>query len=122
VLLKLHHALTDGAGAFAVAVGLLDALPVPHRAAAHTPKPPARSALDTVKDTVSSTLAQAGEAATIAAEEGTAAAVNGETAATAFGREMHATWDYGPGFSREFTLKAGGRVDGSTSRRARSSS
>jgi WS/DGAT/MGAT family acyltransferase len=66
VLLKLHHALTDGAGAFAVAVGLLDALPVPHRAAAHTPKPPARSALDTVKDTVSSTLAQAGEAATIA--------------------------------------------------------
>ena len=25
---------------------------------------------------------------------------------------MHSTWDYGPGFSREFTLKAGGRVDG----------
>jgi WS/DGAT/MGAT family acyltransferase len=68
VLLKLHHALTDGAGAFAVAVGLLDSLSVAHRAAPPTPTPkaPTRSALDTVKDTVSSTLAQAGEAATIA--------------------------------------------------------
>ncbi|WP_134730330.1 wax ester/triacylglycerol synthase domain-containing protein [Amycolatopsis nivea] len=32
VLLKLHHALTDGAGAYAVAAGLLDGLPIPERA------------------------------------------------------------------------------------------
>lgn len=25
---------------------------------------------------------------------------------------MHQSYDYGPGFTREFTLKAGGRVDG----------
>ena len=41
----------------------------------------------------------------------TVAATNGETAATAYGRFMHATYDYGPGFAREFTLDAGGRVD-----------
>ena len=39
------------------------------------------------------------------------APVNGETAATALGRATHKSWDYGPGFSKEFTLKAGGRVD-----------
>jgi WS/DGAT/MGAT family acyltransferase len=66
VLLKLHHALTDGAGAYAVAVGLLDGLPLTSRTAAAgralavVPQP--RSALDTVKDT----LAQAGETAGIA--------------------------------------------------------
>ncbi|WP_275291471.1 wax ester/triacylglycerol synthase domain-containing protein [Amycolatopsis sp. La24] len=32
VLLKLHHALTDGAGAYAVAAGLLDGLPIPQPA------------------------------------------------------------------------------------------
>lgn len=47
----------------------------------------------------------------VAAEGGTAAAVNGETAATALGRPTHAAWDYGPGFEKEFTLEAGGRVD-----------
>ena len=46
-----------------------------------------------------------------AAEEGTAAAVNGETAATAYGRDMHTSWDFGPGFKPEFSLRAGGRVD-----------
>jgi WS/DGAT/MGAT family acyltransferase len=66
ILLKLHHALTDGAGAFAVAVGLLDELPVPLRVSAHPPKASARSAVDLVKDTVSATWAQASEAATIA--------------------------------------------------------
>ena len=38
-------------------------------------------------------------------------AVNGETTATRLGREMHASWDYGPGFTKEFTLRGGGRVD-----------
>jgi WS/DGAT/MGAT family acyltransferase len=66
VLLKLHHALTDGAGAYAVAVGLLDGLPLTARVAAagrdpvEVPRP--RSALDTVKDT----FAQAGQTAEIA--------------------------------------------------------
>jgi WS/DGAT/MGAT family acyltransferase len=66
VLLKLHHALTDGAGAYAVAVGLLDGLPLTARAAAAgrdlAALPQPRSALDTVKDT----FAQAGETAGIA--------------------------------------------------------
>jgi RHS repeat-associated protein len=48
---------------------------------------------------------------TSAAETAETAAVNGETAATAYGRLMHQTFDYGPGFEREFTLRAGGRVD-----------
>jgi RHS repeat-associated protein len=39
------------------------------------------------------------------------AAANGETAATSYGRLMHQTWDYGPGFEREFTLASGRRVD-----------
>lgn len=47
----------------------------------------------------------------VAAEGGRAAAVNGETAATALGRSMHKSWNYGPGFEKEFTLKAGGRID-----------
>ena len=38
-------------------------------------------------------------------------AVNGETAATAYGKAMHASYDYGPGFEREFTLGSGRRVD-----------
>lgn len=48
----------------------------------------------------------------VAANTAETVAINGEMAATAFGRQMHATWDYGPGFVPEFTLKAGGRVDG----------
>ncbi len=67
LLLKLHHALTDGAGAYAVAAGLLDTLP---RAAGrkHTGAvPPApRSRVDAVKDVLGATLAQAGQAAGIA--------------------------------------------------------
>src|SRR3981081_3562238 len=67
LLLKLHHALTDGVGAFTIAAGLLDELPI---AAARTPVTPAqtpsRSTLESVKDTLTSTWAQAGEAATIA--------------------------------------------------------
>ncbi|MGW4484613.1 wax ester/triacylglycerol synthase family O-acyltransferase [Amycolatopsis sp. NPDC004368] len=64
VLLKLHHALTDGEGAYAVTVGLLDGLTVPDRALTRTsgPVPRPRSALDTVKDA----LAHAGETAGIA--------------------------------------------------------
>jgi hypothetical protein len=40
-----------------------------------------------------------------------AAAVNGETAATAAGRAAHAAFDYGPEFQKEFTLPSGARVD-----------
>jgi WS/DGAT/MGAT family acyltransferase len=65
LLLKLHHALTDGAGAFAVAAGLLDDLPRTTRTVT-TRKAPSRSALDAVLDTIGSTLSQAGETATIA--------------------------------------------------------
>jgi len=39
------------------------------------------------------------------------AAVNGETAATRLGRDMHKAWNYGPGFVKEFTLPSGKRVD-----------
>src|SRR3981081_2461715 len=67
LLLKLHHALTDGVGAFTIAAGLLDELPI---AATRTPVTPAetpsRSTLEAVKDTLTSTWAQAGQAATIA--------------------------------------------------------
>jgi len=49
-------------------------------------------------------------AARIAAEAD-AVAVNGETAATAYGRAMHQTYDYGPGFRREFELDSGRRAD-----------
>src|SRR3981081_2842501 len=52
LLLKLHQALTDGAGAFAIAAGLLDELAI---AATRTPVTPAqtpsRSTLESLKDT-----------------------------------------------------------------------
>ncbi|MEU3627934.1 wax ester/triacylglycerol synthase family O-acyltransferase [Amycolatopsis coloradensis] len=67
LLLKLHHALTDGAGAYAVASGLLDALPRKVRrvhSGAGSPAP--RSPVDAIKDVLGSTLAQAGESARIA--------------------------------------------------------
>ncbi|WP_236788756.1 wax ester/triacylglycerol synthase family O-acyltransferase [Amycolatopsis sp. GM8] len=54
LLLKLHHALTDGAGAFAVAAGLLDELPVTATlmaAAEKVPRP--RSPLAAVKGRIS---------------------------------------------------------------------
>lgn len=35
----------------------------------------------------------------------------GETAATRYGREIHKTFDYGPGFRREFSLPSGRRAD-----------
>ncbi|MFD2473911.1 wax ester/triacylglycerol synthase domain-containing protein [Amycolatopsis silviterrae] len=49
VLLKLHHALTDGAGAYAVTVGLLDGMPLPEPAPS-IPRP--RSPLSAVRETV----------------------------------------------------------------------
>ncbi|SFQ43531.1 wax ester/triacylglycerol synthase domain-containing protein [Amycolatopsis rubida] len=49
VLLKLHHALTDGAGAYAVTAGLLDGLPIPEPA---PPIPQPRSPMSVVRDTV----------------------------------------------------------------------
>jgi RHS repeat-associated protein len=39
------------------------------------------------------------------------AAVNGETAATRLGRDVHKAWDYGAGFEKEFRLPSGKRVD-----------
>jgi hypothetical protein len=47
----------------------------------------------------------------VAADTAPEIAVNGETTATAYGRAMHATYDYGPGFEREFTLENGQRAD-----------
>ncbi len=49
VLLKLHHALTDGAGAYAVAVGLLDGIAARPLAPA-VPRP--RTPLSTMRDTL----------------------------------------------------------------------
>lgn len=48
----------------------------------------------------------------VAANTAEKVAVNGETTATKLGRDMHASWDYGPGYTKEFPLRAGGRVDG----------
>lgn len=48
VLFKLHHALTDGAGAYAVAAGLLDGLPIPEPAQV-VPWP--RSPMSAVRET-----------------------------------------------------------------------
>nr|WP_091296828.1 wax ester/triacylglycerol synthase family O-acyltransferase [Amycolatopsis xylanica] len=66
LLLKLHHALTDGAGAFAIASGLLDDLTVPARRKPAVVETSDRSTLDTVLDTIGSTLSQASETASIA--------------------------------------------------------
>jgi diacylglycerol O-acyltransferase len=66
LLVKLHHALTDGAGAYAVAAGLLDGVELPQRASAPAGKPASRSALDTVKDAFGAVWGQANEAAGIA--------------------------------------------------------
>ena len=54
LLLKLHHALTDGAGAYAVAAGLLDGVKLPERIPPRPqPIPSPRSTLDTVKSALS---------------------------------------------------------------------
>lgn len=47
----------------------------------------------------------------VAAREAPAIVRGGETAATRYGREIHKTFDYGPGFRREFTLPSGRRAD-----------
>lgn len=62
LLLKLHHALTDGAGAYAVAAGLLDGvkLPAPRRSI-----PAPRSTLDTVKDVLGTANETAGIASSL---------------------------------------------------------
>ena len=46
-----------------------------------------------------------------AINEGAAIVRGGETAATAYGRAMHASYDYGAGFRREFRLQSGRRAD-----------
>ncbi|MBE8520197.1 wax ester/triacylglycerol synthase family O-acyltransferase [Amycolatopsis sp. H6(2020)] len=66
LLLKLHHALTDGAGAYAVAAGLLDGVEQPERSSAPARIPAPRSTLDTVKDALGSVWGQANETAGIA--------------------------------------------------------
>lgn len=66
LLLKLHHAFTDGAGAFAVAAGLLDELPVTKTILAATEQPPSpRSPVAMVKDTISETGQNVGIATAI---------------------------------------------------------
>ncbi|WP_167112462.1 wax ester/triacylglycerol synthase family O-acyltransferase [Amycolatopsis viridis] len=70
LLLKLHHAFTDGAGAFAVAAGLLDELPITrmfadaHNAATRRAEP--RPPLEALRDGVTAAITQAGENAAIA--------------------------------------------------------
>ncbi len=66
LLLKLHHALTDGAGAYAVAAGLLDGVKLPERISPARPAPAPRSTLDTVKDALGTVWGQANETAGIA--------------------------------------------------------
>jgi len=67
LLLKLHHALTDGAGAYAVAAGLLDGVKLPERISPSSGRIPAqRSTLDTVKGALGTAWDQANEAAGIA--------------------------------------------------------
>ena len=67
LLLKLHHAFTDGAGAFAIAAGLLDELPITRMLidAAGRPADP-RSPLAALRDGVAEAFSQAGENAAIA--------------------------------------------------------
>jgi WS/DGAT/MGAT family acyltransferase len=64
LLLKLHHSFTDGAGAFAVAAGLLDELPFARTLPRSPAEPPQRfrSPFSLVKDLVT----EAGENANIA--------------------------------------------------------
>nr|WP_256475978.1 wax ester/triacylglycerol synthase family O-acyltransferase [Amycolatopsis sp. WQ 127309] len=64
LLMKLHHALTDGAGAYAVAAGLLDGVKLPSAPARRIPAQ--RSTLDTVKGALGTVWGQANEAAGIA--------------------------------------------------------
>ncbi|WP_442875450.1 wax ester/triacylglycerol synthase family O-acyltransferase [Amycolatopsis sp. NBC_00355] len=64
LLMKLHHALTDGAGAYAVMAGLLDGVKLPSAPARRIPAQ--RSTLDTVKDALGTVWDQANEAAGIA--------------------------------------------------------
>lgn len=54
LLVKLHHSFTDGAGAFAVCAGLLDPHPIAEAliAAAEHDETPARTPLETLKDTI----------------------------------------------------------------------
>src|SRR3954447_16343943 len=67
LLLKLHHALTDGAGAYAVAAGLLDGVELPDRNSAPSrPIPAPCSTLDTVKGARGTVWGRANEAAGIA--------------------------------------------------------
>jgi len=66
LLLKLHHALTDGAGAYAVAAGLLDGVELPERIPGTArPIPAPRSTLDTVKDALGAVRDQAGIASSL---------------------------------------------------------
>jgi WS/DGAT/MGAT family acyltransferase len=64
VLLKMHHAMTDGAGAFAIAAGLLDESPGATGTAGTQPAPP--SALGALREGITTAVGQAGENAGIA--------------------------------------------------------
>ncbi|MFD2418714.1 wax ester/triacylglycerol synthase family O-acyltransferase [Amycolatopsis pigmentata] len=67
LLLKLHHAFTDGAGAFAVAAGLLDELPITRALLEATePQPESRSPLELLRDGIATAITDAGKGAGIA--------------------------------------------------------
>jgi diacylglycerol O-acyltransferase len=67
LLLKLHHSFTDGAGAFAVAAGLLDELPVTRSILEATESAPdGRSPLTMLKDGVTAAFTDLGANAGIA--------------------------------------------------------
>ncbi|HKS48736.1 MAG TPA: wax ester/triacylglycerol synthase family O-acyltransferase [Amycolatopsis sp.] len=67
LLLKLHHSFTDGAGAFAVAAGLLDKLPITQAIlSAAEPAQDERSPLAMLKDGITSAVSGAGTGAGIA--------------------------------------------------------
>lgn len=66
LLLKLHHALTDGTGAVAVALGLLDEVPALGRTPVRSPDPVKRNSF--VDKLLGNSLAQASETVGKAAE------------------------------------------------------
>lgn len=61
---------------------------------------------------VAKVLSLLGKGDRLAATTAERVTVNGETSATKLGRDMHASWDYGRGFEKEFRLPSGKRVDG----------
>ncbi|PXY19770.1 acyltransferase [Prauserella muralis] len=66
ILLKFHHALTDGTGAVEVGFGLLDDATVPAQRGNGSPLPRPRSPIDALLETATSAIGQAATSAGIA--------------------------------------------------------